>query len=278
MRKLTIMLSILALCFPVFAQTAVQNKTHKDNSEKGSIILEMKLGAVLGSFKNGKFIDAKTTLSDLFIGQEFSLYGLNVGKNEGEMKLTKIDTGMDDICPEYVGIETDEKAEIGVALSSNVGWNPTPRIPKHIDSNNRVYQGIVNKYLRSKGISKPVVNIQEILRVDLEGDGQEEVFIQASRRSKSDITSANKGDYSFVLMRKIVDGKVKEILLQGEFSKEATEFSAPNTFEISSILDLNGDGKMEIVLFGSYYEGAWSEAFEINDGKANKVLETGCGV
>ena len=41
---------------------------------------------------------------------------------------------------------------------------------------------------------------------------------------------------------------------------------------------LNGDGKMEIVVFGEYYEGAFSSVYEISGNKAAKVLETGCGV
>jgi len=81
-----------------------------------------------------------------------------------------------------------------------------------------------------------------------------------------------------VLLRKIVGKTAQNILITGEFITKKVEFGAPNEHRLSAIADLNGDGKMEIVIYGEYYEGHWSEMYELNGNKPTKVLEIGCGV
>ena len=279
MKKLLFLFCVLTLGLTVFAQEEKSSEPAiKDNNDVDFVILEMKLGAVLGGFKNGKFVNSAIASKGVKIDEEYTLFGLNVGKNEGILKLTKMHKSDLDFCPNYYAVDTTDKTQSGVALSSNARWNATPRIPKEIDSSNIVYKAIVKKFIESKGIKNPSVNIKKILKVDLEGDGVDEVLIQARHRSSNEGFETVKGEYSFVMLRKVVNGKVKHILLGGDFKKETREDEIPYEFELSSILDLNADGKMEIVTYGSYYEGAWVEAFQIKDGKSNKILETGCGV
>lgn len=276
MKKTLLLICLLTLSLSVFAQ---HSKDQVDNDGIDYLIIEMKLGAVLGGYKNGKFVNAQAAAKGLKINEDYTLFGMNVGKNEGILKVTKRYETMDDICPEYVGVETDSKAKSGVALSSNARWNATPRIPKVVSSNSRVYRGVVRKFLQSEGIRRPNVKIQKILRVDLEGDGTDEVLIQATNRPNNRFPSVKRGDYSFVLLRKIVGGKVKNILLTGEIHKKSTDMSVFSIFEISTVLDLDADGKMEVVTYGSYHEGAWSVAHRIDkNGKSKNLLETGCGV
>ncbi len=55
---------------------------------------------------------------------------------------------------------------------------------------------------------------------------------------------------------------------------------APGKYELSSVADLNGDGKMELIIGGGYYEGMWVESYEIMRNKPIrlKMLDVGCGV
>ena len=41
--------------------------------------------------------------------------------------------------------------------------------------------------------------------------------------------------------------------------------------------DLNGDGRMEIVVYSYYYEGSFTTAYTLKDGKVKAVLDAGCG-
>ncbi len=77
-------------------------------------------------------------------------------------------------------------------------------------------------------------------------------------------------------MRKIVKGKAQNILIEGDFFTKRGEYDPPNEREIAAIADLNGDGKMEIVLHSFYYEGSWNQVFEMKGGKLTKVLEVSC--
>ncbi|MDQ3799514.1 MAG: hypothetical protein M3384_08695, partial [Acidobacteriota bacterium] len=92
--------------------------------------------------------------------------------------------------------------------------------------------------------------------------------------------SAQRGSYSFVLLRKIVSGKVRNIIVTGDFVTKNINFGVPGKFEISSIADLNGDGKLEIIIYGAYYEGNWIEAYEMKGDKPAgiEILNVSCGV
>ncbi len=160
-------------------------------------------------------------------------------------------------------------------------WNPMPRAPRIESNDNPAYRNAVADVLRSKGIRRPEVKIVKVVRVDLEGDGVDEVIINATRANRwesgSITPNASAGDYSLVMLRKVIGGKVQTIMLDQEYHIKPEQFSAPNEYEIAAVLDLNGDGVMEIIVAGGYYEGAWKTAYSIKGNKAVDVLGCGCG-
>jgi hypothetical protein len=275
MKKLLIVLSLLILNLSIIAQNA-EKETENKTVNVDYIITEMTLGAVLGGFKDGKFVNAEIAGKALAEGEELTLFGFDVEAKGSSLKVTKV-SEPDEVCPKYYPVQTDKKVSSGVALSSNARWNATPRLPTKINLNSRVYRKIVRDFLRSKGIRNPKVRIEQAFRVDLEGDGQDEVIIQATNYVNFG-PSAKKGDYSFVMVRKIVGKKVKNILMVGDFVTKDIEFGAPERYKISAIADLDLSGKMEIVLFGEYYEGSWAAAYQIKNNEAKAILQTGCGV
>jgi hypothetical protein len=89
-------------------------------------------------------------------------------------------------------------------------------------------------------------------------------------------SSAN--TYSFVMLERVADGKAKTELVDGEFYPEAKADSAPNKFEIAAVLDLNGDGKIDIAVRSAYYEGDEISIYENQASGVKKVLSVGCGL
>jgi hypothetical protein len=91
-----------------------------------------------------------------------------------------------------------------------------------------------------------------------------------------DESSAN--TYSFVAVDRMADGKPKIKLADGEFYPTGKANTAPNKFEIAALLDLKGDGKIDIVLCSAYYEGDEISVYEYRSAGATKVLRVGCGL
>ena len=242
-------------------------------------IVELKNKGLMGGVQNGRWIAPTKVAPGMQQETEFVLVGWN-GAEEGGVTLGKKNTGMSDICENYTQIDLELQQDQGVAIGSNGQWNAVPRIPKTIDLENATYKTVVRNFLRQKGILNPVVKIKEAFRIDLEGDGVEEVILSATYYKGGLTPGAVPGDYSFVIVRKAVGRVVTNHMLEGEFHLKRIQFGAPNEHHITSIADLNGDGKMEVVLHGFYYEGDFASAFEMKNGKPVRIKEfdIGCGV
>jgi hypothetical protein len=142
--------------------------------------------------------------------------------------------------------------------------------------------------LKTKGIEQPKVKIDNILRVDLDGDGEEEVLISATNYFSKDghvPIRSPAASYSVVLLRRMVAGKVETQLVEGEFYPKAyptptdndASFNAPNAYKVIGCFDLDGDGKLEIVVHSQYYEGEMTTIYKCDPKKAEAVLSVGCG-
>jgi hypothetical protein len=241
-------------------------------------IAELKFRGLMGGVQNGKWIAPAKVAPTMKPETEFILLGWN-GVEEGGVTLGK-KAEQEDVCQDFTRMEFELEQDHGVAIGSAAKWNPMPRIPKPIDLNNATYKTVVANFLRKKGIARPEIRIKEAYRIDLEGDGVEEVVLSATYYKKGLSASATAGDYSFVMVRKAVGKVVTDHLLEGDFILKRVDFGAPTENHISAIADLNGDGKMEIVLYGFYYEGDFASAFEMKNGKPVKIkeFEIGCGV
>ena len=239
-------------------------------------IVDVKVGGLLGGVRNGQYLDAKTTFAMLKGEQSYTLFGVT-GKTG---KLTATIETPDVPCEDFYYAKTGLENQKGIAVGAGLDWNLIPRTPKAIDLNDKTYLKIVADILRSKGLPKAKAIIKQAVKIDLDGDGVDEVLISANSYGENISPRANVNAYSFVLLRKIVAGKAQNIMIAEEYIKKFVEFSAPSRFEISSIADFNNDGKMEIVLFSEYYEGSEAGVYEIKGGKAIEVkeLSAGCGV
>lgn len=261
-----LLVSYLGLADPVFNQT------------KAVPIAEMKISGLLGGVENGKWLTPDAMSAKMEASPEFVLVGWK-GVEEGGVSVgTKAPS--EDVCQEFVRLEFDLKADTGVALGSAAKWRPTPRLATAVPLANATYKNVIAAHLRTKGIAKPVVKLTQAYRVDVEGDGVEEVLLTATRYKGGMHASSAVGDYSVILLRKVVGRRVVNYEIEGEYLKKGDDLGAPNEYRVSAIADLNGDGKMEIVVYSEYYEGAAAGVVEMKNGKpvTVKELAIGCGV
>lgn len=239
-------------------------------------IVEIHSNALLGGVENGRWLDAKTTAGKLPNETLYKMYSLD---SSGEIRFKKpTDEGIP--CEGYYTVESELADKFGVAVGGDASWNAMPRASKAIDLNDATYKKAVADVLRSKGLPNSTVTIKKAFRIDLEGDGQEEVLIEARSYPGNIQPSAKRGDYSFVLLRKIVGGKVQNIVVSGDFITKNIKFGAPSKYELSAVADLNGDGKMEVVIYAAYYEGSWVETYETKGNRLirQKTFDVNCGV
>jgi len=267
MKRLLIITSIFLLTLgPVSAQ------------KKAIPIVELGMSGLMGGVQNGRWITPAAMSPKMGETPEFILVGWK-GVEEGGVTLgKKMET--EDVCQDFVRMELELQQESGVALGSDAKWKPVPRIPQDIALTNAVYKKAIADYLKTKGIVKTVIKLTQAYRVDLEGDGTDEVLLTATYFKGGLDSSPAKGDYSVILLRKAVGKTVVNYMIAGDFITKSSDFSAPSEYKLSAIADLNGDGKMEIVTYGGYYEGEFAGVHEMKGGKpvAVKELEIGCGV
>ena len=239
-------------------------------------IVEVESGFLLGATADGKWINAEQTAKSIHSGTVYRVYGLTGQLGEAKGSEPK---SVSEPCPDTLEVSLSPKPESGV-IALAAPWKALPRKPRIANPTQKAYIDAVRDFLAKRGIKEPKVKITRILRVDLNGDGEEEVLISATNYfSKDDSvpSSAPAGSYSLVLLRRMVAGKVRTQLVAGEFYPSAGHFNAPNSYGVGAVLDLDGDGKLEIVVHSGYYEGGATTIYRCEPTQIKAVLSVECG-
>ena len=239
-------------------------------------IVQAETGFLIGASSEGRWLEAKDVVKAMRRGLLLRVYALR-----REMASTKAGKTVSagEPCPDTHVVELSPKPERGATVGTVAPWNALPRPPR-VEQIQTHYTQAVREFLESRGLREPQVKITQTVRVDLEGDGQEEVLISATNYFAANDripSGAPAGSYSLVLLRRLVNGKVVTQMLEGEFYPKAKEFNAPAAYRIAAVLDLNGDGALEVVVDGAYYEGTWMAVYHCTPRHIKKVLSAGCG-
>lgn len=161
----------------------------------------------------------------------------------------------------------------GVAISAP--WILAPHLVESLVDDG-TYSAFAAELLSERGliVAEPV--IKQLFRIDIEGDGVNEVLVVAEEMTLGFFGEV--GDYSIVFLRKVVEGEVQTAVL-GESIILDAETDFPAGFTVGAIADLNGDSRMEVVVDSAYYEGLGVEVWEyVNDNLGPvAVIGVGCG-
>lgn len=169
---------------------------------------------------------------------------------------------------------------------SDVLWSgPKPKYPRSIRTVNpeqSEYKNLVAEFYKSETKKNPdfEIEINSIARCDLDGNGQEEVLIEAQSKGFSDefnFEPSPKGQLSCTLLRHIKNGKpiTEKIFF---FSREAKSDVEPiQITHLKSIADFNGDGNYEVIVTADYYEGQSAHVYNLIKGQFKHLVENGAG-
>lgn len=214
-----------------------------------------------------------------FVGQEISVITID------GLQATAVASEPSDVCGLFgsFGLNAQPSLdadhgfpEIGVISD----WDPVPQTWQDVQPLPDVYLEELRRTLDAEGLDPDVANVDQAIRIDLEGDGVDEVFL-VSNDSWDFTVGPTINSHSLTLMRRVVEEEVQTARL---FFTRRTADDAESFFflrsRIAGFADLNGDGKMEILTQEEYYEGSSVIAWEYvnNDIGPVEVLATGCGV
>ncbi|MEP6774256.1 MAG: hypothetical protein ABJA50_01560 [Chloroflexota bacterium] len=239
-------------------------------------------GCLLGGALNKQFIQTEDAAKMINGGESYKIYSL---KGRLGLATGRKPVSIGDPCPEISAVDTTPSYDRQDVVGLGSTWAGMPRVPIALSPNLAVYKNAVADLLKARGITQPHVLIDQIYRIDLEGDGSSEVLISATYFKNGNIPQpvagpspdASAGDYSIVFMRKVVNGVVKTVVLdENEFTNDAV-FVAPYQYRLRGVMDINGDGNLEVLVMGRYYEGQFTSVFQITGIKAEEVLACGCG-
>jgi hypothetical protein len=291
MRKPLLFTLVCVLLISVFnsawAQTARRRASARSRSSATSpaaevrqIVVDARSEELFGSFNGRTWSDALKTMPLVKEGETFRLYSLTGPVGTGTIGKP---VPPEYPCEDMVGVTVTPLPEgEGDIIGINGAWNAQPRLPKIQSTGQQEYREVVSAHVRRAGISKPKIVILQLLRVDLDGDGTEEVLISASS-NKEPFMFMSRGDFSVVLLRRVTRGRAQTIPLVSEV--ELKTYEPPNeqgrsphmTETVAAILDVNGDGVMEVVTtYHSVYD-IGKTIYEVKGRTPKPILGWGCG-
>ena len=191
---------------------------------------------------------------------------------------------------EFAPVDMNDVNNVGLdipygVLAISASWDAMPRFAATQALKNDMYETVVKDILAENGLKTNTVNILQHYRLDFEGDGVDEVVIYAESPYNGWRYEVSDGAYSLLIVRKIVSGGVKNFVLVKDVHLDAETYYQENGYfglrtiaGICGFYDLNGDGRLELLIESSFYEGYGYLVYEINADGPALVLSNDIGV
>lgn len=181
------------------------------------------------------------------------------------------------VCQNYFMRSSVALPEPTVGVAS--GWLSENQDVENLSNDAPTYIRAVTEWFQSQGISLAEIHITRILQADIEGDGVNEVLLSASYFKDSSGHMVETGDYSVVLMRKVVGNDVVTIPLVKDYyvtSLPEAELTYPSTYSLAGALDLNRDGTLEVIVDVSRWEGGGAIIYRVDGQNVREALRAIC--
>ncbi|HSM58943.1 MAG TPA: SH3 domain-containing protein [Candidatus Sulfomarinibacteraceae bacterium] len=259
--------------------TATATSTPEGNVVPGGPlypVVDAESGFLLGGTQHGVWVGAQTYASYLQdTDRPYSVYTLS-GEQGVVMGSPPVAAGA--TCAQPV-VPLTPAGDLDGAVALVATWNAMPRPVQSLRLDIPEYRELVAERLKKEGLTDPDVHIDRVLSVDLDGDAVDEILIVASRLSAgTGLPPVAAGDYALLLLHKINphDGVTTTVPLGLDVYPEANDLAYPYRYDVLGLLDLNGDGYLEILVEADRYEGRKVVVYEITSVGLQQILEAGC--
>lgn len=235
---------------------------------------------LIGGSNGQQWFAANEFAGELTGSEVYNTYNLSGYTGKRKCLAIESEEGSEPFC-EMVMLDYEYGEENLIAL--NAGWDGMPRKAVAQNVNNSMYEDVIRELLTEHGLTDPDIEIRQNYRIDFEGDGVDEVILYAENKRKSDAErdyDASKGCFSLLVLRKIVGSEVKNYVIYNDvhvddYDPEGMDSRLRLHFSAVAFLDVNGNGKLELVASWRYYEGLLYEVFEISDENVKPVMVNG---
>ncbi|MDA8234999.1 MAG: hypothetical protein M0Z31_09415 [Clostridia bacterium] len=274
--------------------TKEETKSKNTINEVTSVIVD---GLLIGGYYQGKWAQTEDIVSKIKGGETYRMYSSY--EYYGNVKGKK-PTIEDEIGQGYY-IDFDVKSETGSPNQTEqgneeefssfaIGTNSELDFEPLIKKNRTFYEDIMSKYLKKKGLTNYKINLTQGVSVDLDNDKKKEHLVSSGHYNLTDTLGDGwykaENNYSLlVLSRDNLDiTAVKEAVLQkaGEMSEflkvdQNTDMVFRSHYYIVGVIDINNDGKKEIISREEIQGGILYSIFQYENGTFQELLTTGIG-
>lgn len=227
---------------------------------------------LLGGVVAGRWLLPTDTVDLIEEREQYQLYD---GWSKTGQAAGTVETVDSPICSGH-SVEFVREPAVSWSLAvAGATWDVTPN-PPVATTLSRDQRAALVSLLGKRGLQPEptALAVEQAQQVDLEGDGSPEIVVSASRlRDEGRMPPVAAGDYALVAVVR-EDNSVLPVRV--DVYPEAETLAYPWHYRLAAILDLNGDGRQELVVAATRYEGRRSYIYEIDEETAMPVLSSGC--
>ena len=169
------------------------------------------------------------------------------------------------------------------ALAILGSWPGADDISTEISLEDPLAVRIVSKYLKSHGLQVEEPILTQAIRVDLDGDGREELLLCAHSDDKA-LTEGKPGDiYAVALVSYGKNRKQRTVALASQISHKPASrsmdehrhlYGTRDFYRFIAFYDINSDGRKEIVLYRSKADATQIDVYTYKAGRTDHVLSS----
>lgn len=242
-------------------------------------VIPEQLTCLIGGARAGKILNGEQIAPGLRDGAPYRLFDLSGKVGETIAIGRPVHEGGEGECSQLwrldLALGPDTKGRFMAALAMGTkDPDPLPKQLEVLDAPLEEHKQLLRKFLARRQVANPEIRFDQIIKTDLDGDGTPEFILNAVSIGKE---KARRGDYSIVLVVRGRGAAQRTFIVQDEITLQDSPY--PSTLwsnRIVAVLDLDGDGYMEIVTSGSYLFGGGWELVRFQDNAWERILFCGC--